>query len=115
MVYRFGETQIDCTTFEIRRRNVKVAVEPKVYDVILYLIRNRQRVVTKAELLGIVWPGAMVGESALTRCVSIARTVIGEDACIKSLYKRGYRFLGNVVEEAWTGPHLHDVQSSETG
>jgi DNA-binding winged helix-turn-helix (wHTH) protein len=79
-----------------------IAVEPKVYDLILYLVRNRDRVVTKAELFGNVWPGAMVGESALTRCVSIARRVIGEDVCIKSLYKRGYRFVGKVVEDAWT-------------
>ena len=98
MVYRLGEVEIDCTTFEIRRRNVVVAIEPKVYDVLLYLVRNRHRVITKTELLSNVWPSTIVCESALTRCVSIARTVVGKDVCIKSLYKRGYRFIGNVEE-----------------
>jgi DNA-binding winged helix-turn-helix (wHTH) protein len=111
MVYSFGDVQIDCTTFEIRMRNVMVAVEPKVYDVLLYLVRNHHRVVTKAELLSNVWPGTLVGESALTRCVSIARTVIGKDVCIKSLYKRGYRFIGSVVEvsSAGSGEPLQDA------
>jgi len=111
MVYRVGELQIDCSMFEIRRRNAVVAVEPKVYDVILYLARNRDRVVTKTELLSHVWRGTLVGESSLARCVSIARSVLGNDARILSRYKRGYLFIGDVVEETWPGVQLSDVQS----
>lgn len=98
MVYTFGDVRIDCSAFEVRRQDLVLSVEPKVYDVILHLIRNRDRVVPKNELLGSVWSDAVVGESALTRCVSIARRILGDSACIKSTYKRGYRFVGPVVE-----------------
>jgi DNA-binding winged helix-turn-helix (wHTH) protein len=98
MVYTFGDVRIDCSAFEVRRRNLVISVEPKVYDVMLHLIRHRDRVVPKDELFGSVWSDAVVGESALTRCVSLARRILGDSACIKSIYKRGYRFVGLVVE-----------------
>src|SRR6056297_429140 len=98
--WRCGDIEIDAPSREIRRCGEVREVEPKVFDLIVALIRHRDRVVTKDELLERIWPGSIVTESALTRCIMKARRAMGDDAqrqqAIRTISGRGYRFLGPV-------------------
>ena len=100
MLYRFDNFVLDAAKRELRRGNVLVAVEPKAFDVIEYLIANRDRVVSKDALLAAVWNGRITSESALTTCINAARTAIGdsgdEQRLIRTLPRKGLRFVGDV-------------------
>lgn len=82
--------------------------EPRVYDVLVYLIRNRNRLVSKAELTREVWGGVTVQQSALTRSIYQARKLVGDRACITTLHGKGYRFALSVLSErgAVSSPEL---------
>ena len=69
----FGECEIERERFALLRRGRPVKVEPKVFDVLLYLVDHRDRVVTKHELLDALWPGEAVSDSVLPRCVAAVR------------------------------------------
>ena len=96
-VYRCGNLEIDSETLEIRRNCVVISVEPKVYRLLLYLVRHQDRVVTKQELLDGIWAGLTVSESALSRCVSLARRAAGRAATIRNYYGYGYRLIPELV------------------
>ena len=78
MVFRFGEYEIDSGRYELRCKGERVALEPKSLDVLLHLVRERNRLVPKQELLDTVWAGVHVTESTLTRAVSLGRAAIGD-------------------------------------
>ena len=82
------------------RAGESLPIEPKVYDLLLFLIERRERTVSKEELQDAVWPNVIVTESALTRCVMKARQLVGDDAkrqaIIKTVQKGGYRFVADV-------------------
>jgi Tol biopolymer transport system component/DNA-binding winged helix-turn-helix (wHTH) protein len=102
MRYRFGVIEFDAGQYELRRAGVLLRVEPRVLDLLLYLIRNRDRVVPREELFDSLWKEKFIGEAALTRCVAEARKAIaveGEDDPIKTIHRRGYRFVAPVIEE----------------
>lgn len=88
---------MDLLARELWRANELVSVEPRAFDILVYLIRNRDRAVEKNELQDEVWPGVVVGEAALTRCIMKARRAIGDDpelqAAIKTVRGHGYRFV----------------------
>ena len=96
MVHAFPQFDLDEERFELRREGRTVRVEPRVLEVLVYLARNRGRVVTKDELLEAVWKKTFVSESALTRCIMEARRAIGdperEAPLIRTVHGRGYRF-----------------------
>ena len=102
MIYRFGDTELDTTLFELRRRGVPVPVEPQVFDVLTYLLVHRDRVVTKEELLDNVWGDRFVSESALTTRIKTARRAVGDDGqsqqVVRTIHGRGYRFVALVAE-----------------
>lgn len=102
MVYAFGEFELDPATYQLRWGGVPVKLEPKVFDVLHLLVRHRERVVTKAELLETVWTGEHVTESALPRAVTAARKALKDDRVrqlwIRTVHGRGYRFVGAVGE-----------------
>ena len=81
-----------------------MAVEPQVFDVLVHLLRHRDRVVSKVELLDEVWGDRFVGESALTSRIKAARRAIGDDGAtqriIRTFHGRGYRFVADVEERA---------------
>jgi DNA-binding response OmpR family regulator len=101
MIYCFGTYELDAQHSELRCAGQQVAIEPKVFEVLAYLLQHRDRVVTKEELLEHCWPGTFVSEAALTRCLAkIRRTVEPEHAepcVIKTIYGRGYRFVAPVT------------------
>lgn len=95
MVHRFAGVELDTATFELRRNGRAVALGPKPFGVLLYLLRNRARVVPREELLDAVWPDTAVSESSLTQCVYQLRQILprlpGGAPLIATLYGRGYR------------------------
>ncbi len=104
MRFRFSDCVLDAERFELTRAGAPVAVQPKVLELLLFLVRNHERAVTKQELLDAVWPDTATGETSLTRAVSFARSAVGErekDArVIRTLRGRGYRIGVPVVQEA---------------
>jgi len=103
MISRFGEYEIDTGLFQLRRGGQPQRVEPQVFDVLVYLVQNHDRVVTKDELLENIWGDKYVSEAALNSRLMAARRAIGdsgqEQRLIQTVHGRGYRFVGQVVED----------------
>ena len=103
MRYLFGECALDIDRRELWRGMTSVAIEPQVFDLLVHLIRHRDRVVSKDELLASVWHGRAISESVLFNRVNAARGAIGDTGTgqklIKTLPRRGFRFVGAVRED----------------
>jgi TolB-like protein len=101
--YEFEDCALDIDRRELRRGTTLVAIEPQVFDLLVYLIQHRDRVVSKDDLLASVWRRRAISESALFNRINAARTAIGDDGerqkLIKTLPRRGLRFIGAVREE----------------
>jgi len=99
--FRFAEIEVDTERYEVRRAGEPVAVEPQVFDLLVYLIRHRQRVVTKAELLDNLWGDRFVSESALTSRIRALRRAVGDDGrsqhVVRTVHGRGYRFVAELA------------------
>jgi len=102
VVYAFLDFELDEPAFQLHRKGEPVALEPKVLELLLHLVRRRGELVTKAEILASVWPGVFVSESVLPTNVRILRKALGGDrgatGAIQTVYGRGYRFVAPVVE-----------------
>jgi DNA-binding winged helix-turn-helix (wHTH) protein len=100
VIYRFGPCELDTTRFELRRAGTPQMLEPQVFKLLLHLIENRTRVVTRDELNDTVWKGRTVSESALNSCIKSARHAIGDDGQaqthIRTIHRIGYRFVGDI-------------------
>ena len=103
MRYLFDDFALDTERRELRRGETPVAVEPKVFDLLVYVVENRQRVVSRDDLIAQVWDGRIVSESALARCINGARSAIGDSGevqrLIKTLPRKGLRFVGVLRED----------------
>jgi len=100
MLYRFGAYELDEEAGELRHRGAPVPLQPKPFELLRILLRERERVVSAEELFDALWPGVAVTPGSLTRAVSVARRAIGDGhrgALLRSVAKRGYRFTGDVV------------------
>jgi DNA-binding winged helix-turn-helix (wHTH) protein/tetratricopeptide (TPR) repeat protein len=108
MIYRFGDCQLDDQRYELRRDGQPRHLEPQVFEVLAYLVRHRDRVVTKAELLDEIWQHRFVSDSALASRVKAARRAVGdsgrEQRVIRTVHGRGYRFLASVREQGQAPP-----------
>jgi DNA-binding winged helix-turn-helix (wHTH) protein len=113
MQFCFAGHVLDMALRELRRGGVPVAVEPQVFDLLVHLIHNRDRVVTKDDLLNSVWGGRIVSESTLTSRINAARRAIGdsgEEQClIRTLPRKGLRFVGEVTGAQLPEPSLPPV------
>ena len=100
--YLFEGYAFDTGRRELHRGTDVVSVAPQVFDLLDYLIRNRDRVVSKDDLINAVWNGRSVSDAALTTRLNVARSAIGdsgeEQRLIKTLPRRGFRFVGAVHE-----------------
>lgn len=106
MVYTFEDFELDSELYELRRNGRRIPVEPQVFDVIMHLLRHRDRVVSKQELFESIWKTRFVTESALTSRIKAARRALDdagrEQRLIGTVHGRGYRFLGRVKEQNFT-------------
>jgi len=100
--YLFEDFELDTDRRELYRGSSPVPVEPKVFDLLVYVIENRERVVSKDDLLDAVWAGRIVSESTLTSHINAVRKAIGdsgeEQRLVRTLARKGFRFVGDVKE-----------------
>jgi TolB-like protein len=103
MTFHFSGYSIDLGRRELRLEDEIVHVEPQVFDVLIYLIENRDRVVTKDEIFAAVWRRRIVSETTLSSRINAARRAIGDNGenqrLIRTIARKGVRFVGAVVEE----------------
>jgi DNA-binding winged helix-turn-helix (wHTH) protein/predicted ATPase len=101
VIYEFAACELDTNTYELRRDGKVIRVEPQVYDVLVYLIEHRDRVVAKEELLDEVWKTRFVTESTLTTRIKEVRRAVGDDGrlqrVVRTVHGRGYRFVADVA------------------
>ena len=102
MTFTFANCEIDCDRRELLRYGEVTHVEPQVFDVLVHLVRHRDRVVSKDELIHAVWDGRIVSDETITSRVSAARRAIGDSGAdqrlIRTVTRRGFRFVGAVRE-----------------
>ena len=107
MIYVFEDCSLDTDRRELRRGSNLVAIEPQVFDLLLFLIRNRTRVVSKDDLIAEVWNGRIVSESALYSRITNVRHAIGDTGeaqrLIRTVARKGLRFVGEVRERPQPG------------
>jgi class 3 adenylate cyclase/predicted ATPase len=105
VIYVFENYALDTDLRELRRGTDLVAVEPQVFDLLLFLIRNRARVVSKDDLIAEVWNGRIVSESTLSSRITAVRQAIGDSGeqqrLIRTVARKGHRFIGQVQEEQY--------------
>src|SRR5205807_3362716 len=101
--FSFGDQVLDVDRRELRRRGELIALEPQVFDILVYLVQNRDRVVSKADLLKAIWGGRIVSESTLTSRINAVRKAVGDSGeaqrLIRTVARKGIRFIGIVREE----------------
>jgi TolB-like protein len=102
LLYRFENHVIDTDRRELRRGEELLAVEPQVFDLLVFLVRNRDRIVTKDKLIASVWNGRIVSDSTLASRINAVRRTIGdngrEQRLIRTAARRGFRFVGGAEE-----------------
>src|SRR5262249_49803816 len=100
--FLFGDCILDPTRRELLRGGEAIHVEPQVFDLLLHLVRNREQVVSKDDLLAAVWGGRIVSESTLNSRINAARKAIGDSGeqqrLIRTIHSRGFRFVGIIRE-----------------
>ena len=104
MNFRFADFEINVARRELRRGDEIVHLEPQVFDLLVYLIRNRDKVVGKDELIETIWRGRIVSETNLSSRISAARRALGDSgndqSLIRTVYKRGFRFVGDIDDDS---------------
>jgi TolB-like protein len=113
VLFLFSDHRLDTDRRELCRGSQAIAVEPQVFDLLVYLMENRDRVVSKDDLIASIWGGRIVSESTLTSRINAARKAIGdsgeEQKLIRTIARKGFRFVGDVRnatrdEPAHAGP-----------
>lgn len=111
MNFRFDEFELDTDKHELRRAGSTLPVEPQIFEVLAYLIRHRERMVSKQELIDQLWDGRAVSDWTISGSIKSARVVLGDSAktkrYIRTIHGKGYRFVGDAaspeIVEAQTG------------
>lgn len=100
---RFADCELDLATRQLRQNGEQVALQPRVFDLLVFLIENRDRAVDKDAIQDAVWSGMVVTETALTRAIMKARRAVGDDAdrqsVIRTVHGHGYQFVASVHDE----------------
>ena len=108
MLYVFGDFVLDPDRRELSRGAEVVATGPQVFDLLIHLVENRERVVSRDSLLNAVWRGRIVSESTLASHINAARKAIGdsghEQRLIRTVARKGFRFVGDVKEAPRSDP-----------
>ena len=101
VLFSFDDFTLDSERRELRASGAVVSIEPQVFDLLVYLIENRDRVVSKDDLIGSVWGGRIVSDSTLDSRINAVRKALGdsgkEQRLIQTIARKGVRFLGEVT------------------
>ena len=104
MQFLFEDHTLDADRRELHRGAERIAVEPQVFDLLVYLVQNRDRVVSKDDLIASVWGGRIVSDSTLTSRINAARRAIGDSGgdqkLIRTVPRKGLRFVATVLTQA---------------
>jgi adenylate cyclase len=113
-MFRFEGFTLDIRRSSLRAADREIALRPKTFEVLRYLLENADRVVSKGELIKAIWPNVRVTDESLTHCVSEVRHAIGdgEQTMIKTVPRRGYRFSAPVCRLASEGASLPAVAAT---
>jgi TolB-like protein/Tfp pilus assembly protein PilF len=107
LLFLFADCEVDTDHRELRRGSQPVAVEPQVLDLLIYLLQNTDRVVTRNDLIASVWDGRIVEDTTLTNRIFAARKAIGDSGrnqkLIRTIPRRGLRFVGKVRSQSADG------------
>ena len=107
MIYQFGKFEVDTLNYQLRNAGSTVDLEPKVFDLLAYLISSRDKLVTREELFRNLWPGQVVSDTSLSNQIKAARRAIGDDGkrqrLIKTVHGRGYQFIAATHEQPAAG------------
>lgn len=100
MIYRFGPFELDLALHELREDGVARPIEPQVFALISLLVENRERLLSREELIEKVWDGRVVSDAAVSSRIKSARQALGDDGgtqrYIRTVHKQGFRFVGEV-------------------
>ena len=115
MHYRFGDYTLDTQRYELCRTGQRVPLRPKVFHVLAYLLAQRDRVVSKDELMAQVWPGQCISEETLSTCIAAARRAVADSGqqqqVIQTRHGHGYRFVAAVECRDTAPPHQGPLES----
>ncbi len=104
MVIAFEDFELDEHTRQLRQGGLPVDVQPKVFDLLVFFAKNRDRLITRQELLNAVWDGVIVGDAAISRAVREVRRALADDGeaqrIVKTVHARGFRFVADLRETA---------------
>jgi TolB-like protein len=121
MIYAFDDYRLDIDAHELRRGGVVVPVQPQVFDVLRLLIENRERLVSRDEMIESIWAGRSLSDAAVDSRIKSARQAVGDDGraqrLIRTQHGVGFRFIGAVILLAPTSAKAADPveSSSDTG
>src|SRR5947209_7103800 len=122
MQFVFADQRLDTDRRELSRGHEAVAIEPQVFDLLVYLLENNDRVVSKDDLIAAIWDGRIVSESTLTSRINAARKAIGDSGrdqkLIRTISRKGFRFIGDLRLKqvgADTADHGHVAGESVDG
>jgi TolB-like protein len=117
LIYRFGNFTLDSGRRELRQGNEFVALEPQVFDVLEFLIANRERVVSNDDLIESVWHGRVVSEATVTTRMNAVRRAVGDSGdrqqFIRTIARKGYRFVGEIRDESSPGSREATLSAPE--
>ncbi|MBT4907524.1 MAG: transcriptional regulator [Rhodospirillaceae bacterium] len=103
MIYRFDQCVVDVERLELRRDGVLVTVEPQVFSLLIHLIENRHHVVSKDDLIEVVWHGRIVSDATLSSRINAARKAVGDNgrqqSVIRTAPRRGFRFVAELADQ----------------
>ena len=117
LIFRFGDTEVREREFHLIKAGEALQVEPKAFRVLLFLLRNSERLVTKEEILDAVWTDTAVSENSLTPSIATLRKLLGDDSrearYIENVPRIGYRFLVEVevAEDTTSAPTAQQVHT----
>lgn len=123
MIYLFNNFELDTDNFSLKSSGSSLAIEPQVFNLIVYLITHHNKVITRDELFEKVWSGRVVSDATLSNHINSARTLLGDDgnkqAVIKTIRGRGYQFVAALKTSNTSSAHnsvdhpLHPIKQSK--
>src|SRR5436309_10845341 len=103
LTFSFDNHTLDTSRRELRRGSDVVATQPQVFDLLIHLLKHRDQVVSRDDLIALVWGGRMVSDSTLDSRINAARNAVGDNGkaqrLIRTIPKKGVRFVGSVNEQ----------------